>query len=415
MKKVCIIFVGFILAIFAIQATALAQVSGSRDLPDCYYPGSPITTELDLEVDEANTPNGVIIKEYIPTGWEITSTYPSYNSFNAAKGELKWLFYGAAVTDTDMDISYTLSVPQDANGFYSFKGNILFNDSNGDPVTMDIAGEGNISDIEETITKPGAPSGETHPTVGEAYAYTTTGANSNLGHTVEYQFTWGDGTQSDWSTSKSAAKTWDNATQRTVTVTARCTEHTDKTNTSDGLNVNPLESQPLIADAGPDQTVDEGVTVTLDGSNSSGPDDGIASYQWTQTDGPSVTLSDPITIKPSFTAPSGGVLGKTLIFELRVKDSGGLLSTDTVTITVFATVISDGDVAPLGNRDKKVNVGDALIALRFALGLEIPTQEDKQHGDVAPLDSNGKPDPDGEITVGDALVILRKALGIIEF
>jgi hypothetical protein len=76
---------------------------------------------------------------------------------------------------------------------------------------------------------------------------------------------------------------------------------------------------------------------------------------------------------------------------------------------------ADGDVAPFGNRDGKVNVGDALVALRFALGLETPTQEDIVHGDVAPLDSQGQPDPDGIINVGDALVILRKALGLISF
>jgi len=77
--------------------------------------------------------------------------------------------------------------------------------------------------------------------------------------------------------------------------------------------------------------------------------------------------------------------------------------------------IPDGDVAPLGNRDGVVNVGDALVALRFALTLETPTQEDIQHGDVAPLDAQGKPNPDGIINVGDALVILRRALGIIQF
>jgi hypothetical protein len=76
---------------------------------------------------------------------------------------------------------------------------------------------------------------------------------------------------------------------------------------------------------------------------------------------------------------------------------------------------ADGDVAPLGNRDGIVNVGDALVALRFTLGLETPTQEDKEHGDVAPLDAQGQPNPDGRISVGDALVILRKALGIIDF
>ncbi|MEA3359287.1 MAG: PKD domain-containing protein [Thermodesulfobacteriota bacterium] len=75
----------------------------------------------------------------------------------------------------------------------------------------------------------------------------------------------------------------------------------------------------------------------------------------------------------------------------------------------------DGDVAPLGNRDSVVNVGDALVALRFALLLETPTQENIAHGDIAPLDTNGQPNPDGQITVGDALVILRMALGLITF
>ncbi|MBW2631825.1 MAG: choice-of-anchor D domain-containing protein, partial [Deltaproteobacteria bacterium] len=44
----------------------------------------------------------------------------------------------------------------------------------------------------------------------------------------------------------------------------------------------PLENQPPVADAGSNQTVNEGDTVTLDGSSSSDIDDGIASYQWSQ-------------------------------------------------------------------------------------------------------------------------------------
>lgn len=81
--------------------------------------------------------------------------------------------------------------------------------------------------------------------------------------------------------------------------------------------------------------------------------------------------------------------------------------------SVMFAVTPDGDVAPLGNRDGQINVGDALVCLRFALGLETQTQEDLAHGDVAPLDAQGKPSSDGKITVGDALVILRKALGLI--
>jgi len=314
-----------------------------------------------------------------------------------------------------------------------------------------------------------------------------------------------------------------------------------------------------LANAGNDQIVEEGAEVTLDASNCSAPEHGFESYLWEQTSGPSVILSDPAAVQPTFTAPDVGSGGVSLVFELTITDNYGLQSTDTVIVNCHdidsksisltmdctitpatpskthpitigidtnnltiggldfiltfdsnqitptaasvtgmaqgATVLTsspasgqyrvalthasgfsgtgdilhidlnvdptlcnqstppstlqvgiasgakaynlagteinagfaagtctitlscdmpDGDVAPLGNRDGKVNVGDSLVCLRFALGLETPTQEDMTHGDVAPLDSNNQPNPDGQINVGDALVILRMALGIID-
>ncbi|OEU79872.1 MAG: hypothetical protein BA865_12325, partial [Desulfobacterales bacterium S5133MH4] len=63
-------------------------------------------------------------------------------------------------------------------------------------------------------------------------------------------------------------------------------------------------NQEPTSDAGEDQTVKAGDTVTLNGSNSSDPDYGIPLYEWTQTDeGTSVTLSDATAVKPTFTAP----------------------------------------------------------------------------------------------------------------
>jgi parallel beta-helix repeat protein len=106
-----------------------------------------------------------------------------------------------------------------------------------------------------------------------------------------------------------------------------------------------------------------------------------------------VCLGDTTMVKLAGTAPSAG------IYDVKIDP----------------TPVANGDVAPLGKRDGTIGVGDALIALRFALGLETPTQEDIHHGDVAPLDASGQPGPDGVIDVGDALVILRKALGIIWF
>jgi hypothetical protein len=179
------------------------------------------------------------------------------------------------------------------------------------------------------------------------------------------------------------------------------------------------QNEPPTANAGNDQSLTEGVVVTLDGSSSTDPDNGIDTFQWSQVSGSPVTLSDPSTAKPTFNAPTGTQSCETFIFQLTVTDHGGLQDFDDVAITVYsktaALLYPDGDIAPFGNPDGIVNVGDALIALRFALGLETPSQENIRNGDVAPLDALGSPNPDGTITVGDALVILRKALGLINW
>jgi len=93
-------------------------------------------------------------------------------------------------------------------------------------------------------------------------------------------------------------------------------------------------NQPPISAAGPDQTVDEGQLVTLDGSNSTDPDDGIASYHWAQTGGAAVNLSDPNAQRPTFTASDVGDEGACLTFELTVIDHGGLESTDSCVVNV---------------------------------------------------------------------------------
>jgi PKD repeat protein len=94
------------------------------------------------------------------------------------------------------------------------------------------------------------------------------------------------------------------------------------------------DNQPPIANAGPDQTVDEGRSVTLSGANSTDPDDGLAAYHWTQTGGSPVVLSDPNGSRPTFTAPNVGAAGASLTFELTVVDHGGLENTDSCVVNV---------------------------------------------------------------------------------
>jgi len=99
------------------------------------------------------------------------------------------------------------------------------------------------------------------------------------------------------------------------------------------VTVTDALNTPPTANAGPDQTVTEGTTATLDGSASSDSDGFIASYLWTQTSGPVITLDDPTLAMPSFTAPLV-TLDTLLGFDLTVTDDQGATGSDAVVITV---------------------------------------------------------------------------------
>ncbi|MDJ0985798.1 MAG: CAP domain-containing protein [Desulfobacterales bacterium] len=90
---------------------------------------------------------------------------------------------------------------------------------------------------------------------------------------------------------------------------------------------------PPTANAGPDQSVVEGATVTLDGSQSSDPNDAIVSYEWNQTNGPAITLSDADAVRPTFVAAPVSA-DATVMFQLTVTDSGGDSDSDTVEIDI---------------------------------------------------------------------------------
>ncbi len=99
------------------------------------------------------------------------------------------------------------------------------------------------------------------------------------------------------------------------------------------------------ANAGPDQTVDRNVMVTLSGSGSDS-DGTIAGYTWSQTGGTAVTLSSASVASPTFTSPNTPA-GETLTFSLVVTDNDGANSAaDTVAITVTANTPPTADAGP---------------------------------------------------------------------
>jgi len=114
-----------------------------------------------------------------------------------------------------------------------------------------------------------------------------------------------------------------------------------------------------------------------------------------------VNVTAQATLGP-FTAGSAHTL------VVNSTDGAGNLATTNLPFTI---VLSDGRIVSLGVDPP--GIADALAALRHAVGLTTLIGDAFAHGNVAPLDANGIPNPDSVIDISDALTILRRAVGLI--
>ncbi len=126
----------------------------------------------------------------------------------------------------------------------------------------------------ETVSTPSTPSGTTNGMVGTSYTYSTGGANSSLGHPVEYKFDWGDGQSSSWSSSTSASHSWSSSGTYVVKAQARCTTHTDMVSSeSSGFSVTIGQTETVSTPSTPSGqasgTVGTSYTYSTGGATSS--------------------------------------------------------------------------------------------------------------------------------------------------
>ena len=147
---------------------------------------------------------------------------------------------------------------------------------------------------------------------------------------------------------------------------------------------------PPVANAGPDQNVDPGLTVILDGSGSSDANGQIVANSWLQLDGMTVTLSDPNMSQPSFIAPDPGPNGASLTFQLTVTDDEGAQSTATCIVNIIGV-----------NQPPTADAG---------------SEQNVFPGDIVTLDGSASSDTDGliatylwEQTAGPAVVLSDSA------
>jgi hypothetical protein len=157
----------------------------------------------------------------------------------------------------------------------------------------------------------------------------------------------------------------------TLTVTdAAGLTHTDTvTVTVTNYNSTGTNTAP-VANAGIDVSVLETQAITLNGSASNDPDIGDSiTYSWA----PATNLTNPLTVNPSFTAPS--VSSNTPhVLTLTVTDAAGLTHTDTVTVGV------KNNRAPVSNAGANASVAE---------------------GSTISLDASGSSDPD--FGIGDGI------------
>lgn len=108
------------------------------------------------------------------------------------------------------------------------------------------------------------------------------------------------------------------------------------------------------AAAGPDQVVDAGPLVTLDGRASSDPNGDPLTFAWSQTEGPAVALAGADSVQASFAPVAAGVYG----FRLVVSDGVKTSAPDDVRIVVNA--VNRVPTADAGE-DQTVETGRTVV------------------------------------------------------
>jgi hypothetical protein len=150
-----------------------------------------------------------------------------------------------------------------------------------------------------------------------------------------------DYTSPVWS-GPSTTCTIDQLEDNTYYFVARAYAASDESIDSNEVEYKVVVNTAPASEAGTDQAVSAGTQVTLDGSGSTDSDGTIAGYQWTQTAGPTVSLSSLTSSQSTFTAPS--VTETTaLSFQLAVTDNGGLTNSDSCQVTVLPVAPLDSD------------------------------------------------------------------------
>jgi hypothetical protein len=119
MKKTFIF--GMVLIVMMIcVSSAAAQDTVTRDLPSSADADTTIT--VNLTVDVVTTAGTLLITEEVPSGWTVVSA-TNDGDYATLAGYIYWTKLSSV---TDATYSYTIQIPADASGTYTFNGTYMF-------------------------------------------------------------------------------------------------------------------------------------------------------------------------------------------------------------------------------------------------------------------------------------------------
>lgn len=152
------------------------------------------------------------------------------------------------------------------------------------------------------------------------------------------------------------------------------------------------ENHPPVADAGEDKEIEEGSSVTLDGSDSYDLDGDKLNYSWTQPDGQDIDLGTTDEATLTFRAPPYSAENHTLTFQLMVYDGEEYSKVDEVEVTVLPSTMSISEInSVLGSQHRLWGVDKDMYTFQGTKGdkvtvtLKAKTGGKTNNGDRATL------------------------------
>ena len=264
--------------------------------------------------------------------------------------------FDAPAVNSEQTLTFSLTVNDGTEDSTPDTVDITIQNTINESPTANAGADQTVSEGGITVTLDGTGSADPN---GDAITYLWSQNEDNAFQNEDNAF------EVDLSSSTSASPMFTTPTvnsEQTLTFSLVVNDGTEDS-TPDTVDItiqNTINESPT-ANAGADQTVSEGTTdIQLNGSATDPDTDDTITYLWSQTQGPTVTLSSSTSASPTFDAPAVNS-EQTLTFSLTVNDGTEDSTPDTVDITIQNT-INESPTANAG-ADQTVSEGGITVTL----------------------------------------------------